>query len=185
MRIHVGLPKFLWAEAINTTACLINRDPSVPFDGGIPDEAWSRKEVNLSHLRIFGCISYVHIDSAERSKLDAKSNKCVFVGYGGDKFGYRFWDYKNRKIIRSRDVIFNKNVMYKDRSIAESSSSSAKANTKEFAEFEEISKNDVQTSPEVVPQQESISKNKDDELKNQLIRLLICGEGWHLQHNEY
>ncbi|KAE8654176.1 E3 ubiquitin protein ligase upl2, putative isoform 2 [Hibiscus syriacus] len=93
MRIHAGLPKFLWAEAINTAAYLINRGPSVPLDGRIPEEVWSKKEINLSHLRVFGCISY---------------------------FGYRFWDYENRKIIRSRDVIFNENVMYKDRSTAES-----------------------------------------------------------------
>ncbi|KAE8690148.1 hypothetical protein F3Y22_tig00110925pilonHSYRG00035 [Hibiscus syriacus] len=148
MRIHAGLPKFLWAEAINTAAYLINRGPSIPLDGRIPEEVWSKKEINLSHLRVFGCISYVHISSAERSKLDAKSNKCVFVGYGGDEFGYRFWDYENRKIIRSRDVIFNENVMYKDRSTVESSSSNTKVETKEFVEFEEISGNDVQISPE-------------------------------------
>ncbi|KAE8715229.1 hypothetical protein F3Y22_tig00110186pilonHSYRG00194 [Hibiscus syriacus] len=151
MRIHAGLPKFLWAEAINTAAYLINRGPSVPLDGGIPEEAWSKKEINLSHLRVFGCISYVHINSAERSKLDAKSNKCVFVGYGGDEFGYRFWDYENRKIIRSRDVIFNENVMYKDRSTAESSNTEAE--TKEFAEFEDISGNDVQINPEAVQEE--------------------------------
>ncbi|KAE8711123.1 hypothetical protein F3Y22_tig00110303pilonHSYRG00264 [Hibiscus syriacus] len=152
MRIHAGLPTFLWAEAINTAAYLINRGPSVPLDGGIPEEAWSKKEINLSHLRVFGCISYVHINSVERSKLDAKSKKCVFVGYGGDEFGYRFWDYENRKIIRSRDVIFNENVIYKDRSTAESSNTEAE--TKEFAEFEEISGNDVQISPEAVQEEE-------------------------------
>ncbi|KAL5764004.1 hypothetical protein ACOSQ2_016598 [Xanthoceras sorbifolium] len=155
MRLHAGLPKMLWAEAVNTAAYLINRGPSVPLDGGIPEEVWSGKEVNISHLRVFGCISYVHIDSAERSKLDAKSNKCVFVGYGGDEFGYRFWDYENRKIIRSRDVIFNENLMYKDRSIAESSSSTTEAETKEFAEFEEISGSDVQISPETVQEEPS------------------------------
>ena len=153
MGIHAGLPKMFWAEAANTEAYLINRGPSIHLDGKIPEEVWSGKEVNLSHLRVFGCISYVHIDSAERSKLDAKSNKCVFVGYGGDDFGYRFWDYENRKIIRSRDVIFNENVMYKDRSIAESSSSSTEAETKEFVEFEEISGNDVQISPEAVQEE--------------------------------
>ncbi|KAE8706762.1 Retrovirus-related Pol polyprotein from transposon TNT 1-94 [Hibiscus syriacus] len=153
MRIHAGLPKFLWAEAINTAAYLINRGPSVPLDDRILEEVWSKKEINLSHLRVFGCISYVHIDSAERSKLDAKSNKCAFVGYGGDEFGYRFWDYENRKIIRSRDVIFNENVMYKDMSTVESSSSNTKAKTKEFAEFEEISGNDVQISPEAVQEE--------------------------------
>ncbi|KAL5764025.1 hypothetical protein ACOSQ2_016619 [Xanthoceras sorbifolium] len=155
MRLHAGLPKMLWAEAVNTAAYLINRGPSVPLDGGIPEEVWSGKEVNISHLRVFGCISYVHIDSAERSKLDAKSNKCVFVGYGGDEFGYRFWDYENRKIIRSRDVIFNENLMYKDRSIAELSSSTTEAETKEFAEFEEISGSDVQISPETVQEEPS------------------------------
>ncbi|KAL5851655.1 hypothetical protein ACOSQ3_006773 [Xanthoceras sorbifolium] len=155
MRLHAGLPKMLWAEAVNTAAYLINRGPSVPLDGGIPEEVWSGKEVNISHLRVFGCISYVHIDSVERSKLDTKSNKCVFVGYGGDEFGYRFWDYENRKIIRSRDVIFNENLMHKDRSIAESSSSTIEAETKEFAEFEEISGSDVQISPETVQEEPS------------------------------
>ena len=153
MRIHAGLPKMFWAEAVNTAAYLINRGPSIPLDGKIPKEVWSGKEVNLSHLRVFGCISYVQIDSAERSKLDAKSNKCVFVGYVGDEFGYRFWDYENRKIIRSRDVIFNEKVMYKDKSIAESSSSSTEAEKKEFVEFEEISGNDVQISPEAVQEE--------------------------------
>ena len=38
-----------------------------------------------------------------------------FIGYGDEKFGYRFWDKQNRKIIRSRNVIFNEHVMYKDR----------------------------------------------------------------------
>ena len=153
MRIHDGLPKMFWVESVNTAAYLINHGPSIPLDGKIPEEVWSGKEVNLSHLRVFGCISYVHIDSNEKSKLDAKSNKCVFVGYGDDEFGYRFWDYENRKIIRSRDVIFNENVMYKDRSIVESSSSSTEAETKEFVEFEEISCNDVQISPEAVQEE--------------------------------
>ena len=27
--------------------------------------------------------------------------------------GYHLWDYENKKIIRSRDVVFNEKVMYK------------------------------------------------------------------------
>ena len=38
-----------------------------------------------------------------------------FIGYGDEKFGYRFQDEQNRKIIKSRNVIFNEQVMYKDR----------------------------------------------------------------------
>lgn len=115
MRIHAGLPKQFWADAISTAAYLINHGPSVPLNFGIPDEVWSGKEVNLSHLKIFGCVAYVHLSDKVRDKLDAKSLKCTFIGYDGDEFGYRLWDEKNRKIVRSRDVIFNESVLYKDR----------------------------------------------------------------------
>ncbi|CAM9000198.1 unnamed protein product [Rhodiola kirilowii] len=114
MRLKCGLPKMFWAEAVNTAAYLINREPSAPLENGIPEEAWSGKEVNLSFLHIFGCVAYVHIPDVERSKLDAKSVKCTFIGYGGDDFGYQLWDEQNKKIIRSRDVIFNEQVLYKD-----------------------------------------------------------------------
>jgi len=82
----------------------------------LSEEVWRGKEVQLSHLKVFGCVSYVHIDSDARNKLDAKSKKYLFIGYGDEKFGFRFWDDQNRKIIRSRNVIFNEKVLYKDRS---------------------------------------------------------------------
>ena len=44
----------------------------------LPEEVWSGKEVKFSHLKVFGCVSYVHIDSDARSKLDAKSKICFF-----------------------------------------------------------------------------------------------------------
>ena len=47
-------------------------------------------KVNLSFLKVFGCILYVHIDVVARSKLDLKFKKCFFIGYGGIEFGYRF-----------------------------------------------------------------------------------------------
>ncbi|KAK3021867.1 LOW QUALITY PROTEIN: hypothetical protein RJ639_047789 [Escallonia herrerae] len=61
------------------------------------------------------CIAYAHIDKKERKKLDSKSQKCVFIGYGGDEYGYRLWDYEHNKIIRSRDVIFDESRLYKHR----------------------------------------------------------------------
>ena len=71
------------------------------------------RQVKYSFLRTFGCEAFVHIDKDDRTKLEAKSKKCTFIGYGVDDFGYRLWDYENHKIIRTRDVLFNKNVKYK------------------------------------------------------------------------
>ena len=107
MRLHVGLPKTFWVDAVSTVAYLINRGPSIPMEFRLPEEIWSVKEVNFLHLKVFGCVSYVHIDFDAHSKLDAKSKICFFIGYVDEKFGYRFWDEQNRKIIRTRNVIFN------------------------------------------------------------------------------
>ncbi|KAK2997624.1 hypothetical protein RJ639_025183, partial [Escallonia herrerae] len=89
-----------------------NMKSSQSLNGGIPEEEWSGKPVNYSFLRVFGCIAYAHIDKEERKKLDFKSQKCVFIGYEGDEYGYRLWDCEDNKIIRSRDVIFDESQLY-------------------------------------------------------------------------
>ena len=71
MRLHAGLPKTFWADAVSTAAYLINRGLSVPMEFRLPEEVWSGKEVKFSHLKVFGCVSYIHVDSDARSKLDA------------------------------------------------------------------------------------------------------------------
>jgi hypothetical protein len=114
MRLYVGFPLQFWVDAVNTIVYLINRGNSRSLDGGIPKEYWIGKMVNYSFLNTFGCEAFVHIDKANRTELEEKSKKCTFIGYGVNDFGYRLWDYENHKIIRSRDVIFNEKVMYKD-----------------------------------------------------------------------
>ena len=42
----------------------------------------------------------------QRSKLDNKSKPCIFFEYSEDEFGYRFWDFVNKKVVRSWDVVF-------------------------------------------------------------------------------
>ena len=80
MRLHAGLPLQFWADAVDTAIYLINRGPSSALDGGIPEEAWTGKKVNYSFLKTFGCEAFVHIDKENRTKLEAKSKKCTFIG---------------------------------------------------------------------------------------------------------
>ena len=138
MRLYAGLPKTFWVDAISTAAYLINRGPSVPLNGELSEEVWTSKEVTLLHLRVFGCVSYVHVDSNDRDKLDPKSRKYFFIGYGSDDFGYRFWDEENRKIIRQRNVIFNEKLLYKHRSDVESEDASQETHKSTQVELEEI-----------------------------------------------
>ena len=41
--------------------------------------------------------------------------RVFFIGYGDSEFGYRLQDNQNQKIIRSKEVIFSKAILYKDR----------------------------------------------------------------------
>ena len=59
----------------------INRCPTVGIHSVTPEEVWTNKKPNLAHLKFFGCVCYVHVPQELRTKLDAKSKKCVFVGY--------------------------------------------------------------------------------------------------------
>jgi hypothetical protein len=42
----------------------------------------------------------------DRHKLEAKSRKCIFIGYSTKSNTYKLYDPINRKVVISRDVIF-------------------------------------------------------------------------------
>ena len=96
MRLHARLPLQFWADVVDTVVYLINKDPSSSLDSGIPEETWTGKKVNYSFLKTFGCEAFVHINKENRTKLEAKSKKCTFIGYGVNDFGYHFYDYAKK-----------------------------------------------------------------------------------------
>ena len=70
---------------------------------------WSGKHPSYSHLKVFGCLAFAHVSKELRKKLDARFIPCIFIGYGDEEYGYRLWDPKEKKVIRSRDVVFDEN----------------------------------------------------------------------------
>ena len=99
------MPHHYWVETGNTTVYIMNKTPSVAVHNVTPKEKYSGKKPDLSHLKVFGCIAYVHIPDELRSKLDPKAEKCIFVGYSVEQKGYRC--YVTRELRVSRDVVFN------------------------------------------------------------------------------
>ncbi|KAK4404512.1 Retrovirus-related Pol polyprotein from transposon TNT 1-94 [Sesamum angolense] len=110
MLISSGLPKSFWGETLVTAAYLINRSPSVPLNGKIPESVWTGHTVDISSLRVFGCSAFVH---QSVDKLAPRSQKCVFIGYPDGIKGYRLWlrSQPGFKVLISKDVIFNENEM--------------------------------------------------------------------------
>ena len=66
----------------------------------------SERTISLKHLRVFDSKAFAHIPTDERTKLDPKSQECIFIGYGQDELVYKLYDPIGQKVIRSRDVVF-------------------------------------------------------------------------------
>ncbi|KAL8097180.1 hypothetical protein AgCh_030333 [Apium graveolens] len=95
MRLHAGLPKMFWADAVSTKTYLINRGPSSPLGFKIPKEEWQEKEDELT-----------------------------------------------KKVIRSRDVTYIENTMYKDKLVVDSEFTKEQSE-KEEALLEDITETDL------------------------------------------
>jgi len=90
-------------------ACyLVNRSPSLALKDRTPQELWMGKKPSLSHLSIFGCDAYLHVPKEKRTKLDSKSEKCIFIGYKDGLKGYKLWSSIIRKVVYNRDMVFRK-----------------------------------------------------------------------------
>ena len=74
-----NMPLYYWAEAINTANYILNRCITSGVHEVTPEECFYGS--SLGHLKVFGCLAYVHVTAEVRSKLDPKAEKCVFVGY--------------------------------------------------------------------------------------------------------
>ncbi|XP_038975968.1 uncharacterized protein LOC103698954 isoform X4 [Phoenix dactylifera] len=119
LRLQTSLPKTFWGDAITFFCFLVNRSPNRKLDGGIPEEIWSRKKVELGHLKVFGCPAYALVEAIERSKLDPKSQKMVFIGYPQRVKGYLLWDPHSQKSTISRNVIFDEESILKRPGVAD------------------------------------------------------------------
>ena len=111
MLSNAGLGKQFWAEAVMYASYLINRLPSAALNGKTPLEVWSGKPINdYDTLHVFGSTAYYHV---KESKLDPRAKKALFMGVTSGVKGYRLWCLSSKKIISSRDVIFDESSMLK------------------------------------------------------------------------
>ncbi|KAL0416653.1 UNVERIFIED_CONTAM: Retrovirus-related Pol polyprotein from transposon TNT 1-94 [Sesamum latifolium] len=101
-----SIPKTFWPEAVNWSIYILNRCPTLAVKDVTPEEAWSGLKLSVEHFRVFGCIAHVHMPEAGRTKLDNRSNTCVLLGVSKESKGYRLFDPIAKRIIVSRDVIF-------------------------------------------------------------------------------
>ena len=102
-----NMPHSFWAEAVSTAFYIMNRTLTTAIHDVTPEERFTGKKPDLSHLKVFGCIAYVHVPDELRTKLDPKAEKCIVIGYSLEQKGYRCYNPVTQKLWVSRDVMFD------------------------------------------------------------------------------
>jgi hypothetical protein len=70
----------LWAEVTMTIVYVQNRLSHSTLGLKTPEEMFTEKKPEVSHLKIFGCPVFLHIPKEKRNKLDPSGKKGIFVG---------------------------------------------------------------------------------------------------------
>ena len=76
-----NLPKYFWAEAVNTSCYVLNRILLRPILKKTPYEIWKNKKPNISYFKVFGCKCFILNIKDNLGKFDAKSDVGIFLGY--------------------------------------------------------------------------------------------------------
>jgi len=71
---------------------------------------------DLSHIKKIGCLPFTTTSIVQRTKLNSRARKCVFLGYKDGVKGFTLFDMNKKNIFVTRDVIFYENYFrfYKD-----------------------------------------------------------------------
>jgi hypothetical protein len=99
-----NLPNYFWVEVVTTAIYIMNRTLATTVHGMTLKEKIIGKKPDLSHLKVFSCIAYVHVPDEKRSKLDPKAKKCIFIRYSLEQKGYRCFNPSTWKLQVNREL---------------------------------------------------------------------------------
>ncbi|KAL6319939.1 hypothetical protein AAG906_037015 [Vitis piasezkii] len=110
---------------MNMIIYVLNRCPTLAVKNVTLDEAWSGVKPSVDHFQAFGCIAHIHVPEEMRTKLDNRSITYVLLGVSEESKGYRLFDPIAKRVVVSRDVIFEEekqwdwDVSYEEQMVAD------------------------------------------------------------------
>ena len=106
------LPPSLWVEVVNYTSYLQNRVPHKSVVGVTLFKAMHGYKTNVSHLRVFGSKDWARIPLDKRKAFQARSSKCILLGYAEDTKYYKLMEVSTRRCFIERSVHFEEHQMH-------------------------------------------------------------------------
>jgi hypothetical protein len=86
-----GMPTVFWGEAVVIVVYILNCSPTKALNGKMLYQAWHGRKPAVSHLRVFGCLTFDK-ELGHIGKLDDRSTLGVFIGYVKGSKAYHILD---------------------------------------------------------------------------------------------
>ena len=155
---HMEVPNYLWGEAVRHATYLINRVATRVLNLKTPYEMLKDKRPNIEHVRIFGCVAYAKIESTHLKKLDNRSRMLIHLGTEPGSKAYRLVDPTSRRIVVSRDVVFDEDKGWNWKNVVPEIS-----NIKEFTiSFGEFGNRGIDRSDDTLEEQQGKEGGEDN-----------------------
>jgi hypothetical protein len=103
----------LWDEATMVAVYVQNILSHSALGFKTPEEMFTGKKPEVSHLKIFGCPVFIHIPKEKRNKLEPSRKKGIFVGYCEVSKAFRIYIPGHRHIDIITDVTFDEETTLK------------------------------------------------------------------------
>ncbi|KAF7768461.1 hypothetical protein Agabi119p4_7704 [Agaricus bisporus var. burnettii] len=101
------LPASFWGECISSMVHVWNMLPTASLSGTTPFQAFYKRKPDVSHLRVWGCTAYVHVQRDKRNSLQPHYEKCVFIGYPAGYKGWKFYNPVTKRTVISERADFD------------------------------------------------------------------------------
>lgn len=111
MLSNLGLNRRFYVEIASIICYLINHSHCITIGKKTSIEIWFGSLVDYAKLRGFSCTFYTHVVDG---KLEPRAIKCIFFCYQLGVKCYKLWNSRTRKVVLSKNVIFNESSMLLD-----------------------------------------------------------------------
>lgn len=108
---HSNLPKSYWSYAISYGAFIINRVNTPLLNNQSPYHILHNKPPDINQLKVFGSLCYASTLSNQRTKLDTRARKSLFLGYVVGYKGSILLDINSFNIFISRNVTYHEQIL--------------------------------------------------------------------------
>ncbi|KAH9649201.1 Integrase catalytic domain-containing protein [Citrus sinensis] len=102
-----ALPKYFWAEAVNTACYVLNRVLIRPYLNKTPYELWKDRKHNIGYFKVFRCKCFILNTKDNLGKFDPKSDVGIFLGYSNSSKAYRVYNRRTLVVEESMHVTFD------------------------------------------------------------------------------